>query len=85
MVAVRNSKKFEEENRPFRVDADAVIEIWNKEPIWYPDSGAYDGRVDEVNDDIDLLTSMSTKEFEEKYDKKLDYGGKVPISGIIDD
>ena len=85
MVAVRNSKKFEEENRPFRVDADAVIEIWNTDPIWYPDSGAYDGRVDDVNDDIELLASMSVKEFEEKYGKKLDYGETIPISGIIDD
>ena len=83
MVAVRNSKKFEEENRPFRVDADAVIEIWNKEPIWYPDSGAYDGLIDEVNDDIDLLTSMSVDEFEKKYGIKLDYGATVPVSRIV--
>ena len=84
MVAVRNSKKFEEENRPFRVDTDAVIEIWNTDPIWYSVAGAYDGRVDEVNDDIDLLTSMSVEEFEKKYGMKLDYGGKVPISKIIE-
>ena len=83
MVAVRNSKKFEEENRPFRVDADAVIEIWNKEPIWYSVAGAYDGRVDEVNDDIDLLTSMSANEFKKKYGMKLDYGATVPVSRIV--
>ena len=82
MVAVRNSKKFEEENRPFRVDTDAVIEIWNTDPIWYPDSGAYDGRVDEVSDDIELLTSMSAKEFEKKYGMKLDYGAMVLIPDI---
>ena len=83
MVAVRNSKKFEETNRPFRVDAGAVIEIWNKEPIWYPDSGAYDGLIDEVNDDIELLTSMSVDEFEKKYGIKLDYGATVPVSRIV--
>ena len=82
MVAVRNSKKFEEENRPLRVDADAVIEIWNTEPLWYPISGAYDGRVDVVNDEIELLTSMSVEEFERKYGMKLDYGVMVPIPDI---
>lgn len=83
MVAVRNSKKFEEENRPFRVDADAVIEIWNTDPLWYPSAGAYDGRVDDVDNDIEILTAISVEVFQEKYGKRLDYGGKILVTKLV--
>ena len=93
MVAVRNSKKFEEFTRTrhisdegeYIISLDSDIEIWNKEPIWDSKVGVFNCRVDVVHDDIELLAVMSVEEFEKKYGMKLDYGETVPVSGIIND
>lgn len=93
MVAVRNSREFEEFTRDRHINyegeyitsIDSDIEIWNKEPIWDEVVGAFIGRVDDVKNDIRILTSMSVEEFEEKCGMKLEYGEKVPVSGIIYD
>lgn len=93
MVAVRNSKKFEEFNRDrfinyegeYIVSTDADIEIWSKEPIWDSEIGVYNCRVDNVNTDINLLLSMSVEEFEKKYGIKLDHGEKVVVSKMLND
>ena len=93
MVAVRNSRKFEEFTREriinydgkYIVSPDSDIEIWNKEPIWDSKVGVFNCRVDAVKNDIELLTVMSVEEFEKKYGMKLDYGATVPVSGIIYD
>ena len=87
MVAARNSKKFEEFTRERTINyegeyitsLDSDIEIWNKEPIWDSKVGVFNGRVDDVDNDIELLTSMSVEEFEKKYCMKLDYGEKVVV------
>ena len=90
MVAVRNSREFEEFTRDRHINyegeyitsVDGDIEIWDKEPIWDEVVGVYNSRVDDVKNDIKLLTSMSIEEFERKYGMKLDYGEKVPISVV---
>lgn len=87
MIAVRNSMKFEEFTRGRHINyegeyitsVDGDIEIWDKEPIWNESVGAFIGRVDDVENDIRILTSMSVEEFERKYSKKLDYGEKVVL------
>ena len=91
MVAVRNSRKFEEFTREriinyegeYIVSPDSDIEIWNKEPIWDSKVGVFNCRVDDVNNDIKILTSMSFEDFKRKYEKELDYGATVPISRIV--
>ena len=93
MVAVRNSKKFEEFTRERIINYEGKyitsmasdIEIWNSEPIWDESVGAFISLVDDVNNDIELLATTSVEEFEKKYGMKLDYGEKVPVSGIIYD
>ena len=91
MVAVRNSKKYEEFTRERIINyegeyitfTDSDIEIWNKEPIWDDVVGSFSGQVDEVNNDIKILISMSIEEFEGKYRMNLDYGATVGVSGIV--
>ena len=93
MVAVRNSRKYEEFNRDrfinyegeYIISRDSDIEIWSKEPIWDEVVGAFNSLVDEVKNDIKILASMSVEKFEKKYGKKIVYGEIVPISGIIYD
>ena len=91
MLAVRNSKKYEEFTRTRHISdegeyitsLDSDIEIWNKEPIWDSKVGVFNCLIDEVKNDIEILASCSVKEFEEKYGIKLDYGEKVSVSKII--
>ena len=91
MVAVRNSKKYEEFTRERIINyegeyitfTDSDIEIWNMEPIWDDIVGVFNCRVDDVNNDIKILTSMSFEDFKRKYEKELDYGATVPISRIV--